>query len=521
MRPKALSPRPKRAVPALPSPLADDAYLADVEAVARIGSWRIDLATGAVTISPELRRILGWSPDAEFDAARIGEVVHPDDQAKVRKWLALSAAGTPPAAGSFFRVVGANGRLQTLFGRSALRPAGSASPDHVCGTIQDVTEQVANDSAMADVAPLYGDIFEHCAWGIFQTTAEGRYLAVNPALARIFGYDSPEELLSKVTDIGRQLYVDPERRDEFVRAMAENGVVRGFESQVYRRDGSIIWISVTCRELRASTGQLLYYEGTVDDVSERKRSEAELRAAKEAAEAADRAKTEFLATMSHELRTPLNAVIGFAEAIEKEILGPSGVPAYQTYAGDIRLSGQHLLALINDILDFVKAEHGSLQLQRHEVELSGLVTAVLRLLEPQAQSAGVTLASAVRDRLILRHGDERRLRQILINLLGNAIKFTRDGGRVDIDVSLGPDAQAAIVIRDTGIGMSEHDLARIGKPFYQADSSLARRREGTGLGLAICDRLVRLHGGTLTFTSEIGKGSTAAMLLPGAFPAAG
>src|SRR5579883_1999524 len=199
-------------------------------------------------------------------------------------------------------------------------------------------------------------------------------------------------------------------------------------------------ISATCRELRASTGQLLYYEGTVDDVSERKRSEAELRAAKEAAEAADRAKTEFLATMSHELRTPLNAVIGFAEAIEKEILGPSGVPAYQTYAGDIRLSGQHLLALINDILDFVKAEHGSLQLQRHEVELSGLVTAVLRLLEPQAQSAGVTLASAVRDRLILRHGDERRLRQILINLLGNAIKFTRDGGRVDIDVSLGPDA---------------------------------------------------------------------------------
>jgi PAS domain S-box-containing protein len=501
--------------------LPGDEHLADVEAVARMGSWRIDLATGVVTISPELRRILGWPPEAEFDAARIGEIVHPDDQAKVRKWLALSAAGTPPKGGHFFRVVGANGRLRTLFGRSALRPEGRAAPDHVCGTIQDVTEQVANESAMTDVAPLYGDIFEHCAWGIFQTTAEGRYLAANPALARIFGYDSPEELMSKVTDIGRQLYVDPQRRDEFVRAITENGVVRGFESEIYRRDGSTIWISVTCRELRASTGQLLYYEGTVDDVSERKRSEAELRAAKEAAEAADRAKTEFLATMSHELRTPLNAVIGFAEAIEKEILGPSGVPAYQTYAGDIRLSGQHLLALINDILDFVKAEHGSLQLQRQEVELSGLVTAVLRLLEPQAQSAGVILESAVHDRLIIRQGDERRLRQILINLLGNAIKFTRDGGRIDIDVSLGAEEQAVIVIRDTGIGMSEHELARIGKPFYQADSSLARRREGTGLGLAICDRLVRLHGGTLTFASEVGKGSTATMLLPGAFRAAG
>src|SRR5579883_3369665 len=236
MRSKALSPRPKRAAPASPSPLPGDEHLADVEAVARMGSWRIDLATGVVTISPELRRILGWPPEAEFDAGRIGEIVHPDDQAKVRKWLALSAAGTPPKGGRFFRVVGANGRLRTLFGRSALRPEGRAAPDHVCGTIQDVTEQVANESAMTDVAPLYGDIFEHCAWGIFQTTAEGRYLAANPALARIFGYDSPEELMSKVTDISRQLYVDPKRRDEFVRAITENGVVRGFESEIYQRD---------------------------------------------------------------------------------------------------------------------------------------------------------------------------------------------------------------------------------------------------------------------------------------------
>ena len=138
-------------------------------------------------------------------------------------------------------------------------------------------------------AHLYRDIFENCAWGVFQTTDDGRYLTANPALARIYGYASPAELLGRLTDIGGQLYVDPARRAAFVQAMMESGVVHGFESQVYRRDGSVIWITETCREVRTTTGRFLYYEGTVEDISERKRAEAALRRATAEAEAAKRA----------------------------------------------------------------------------------------------------------------------------------------------------------------------------------------------------------------------------------------
>jgi signal transduction histidine kinase len=297
--------------------------------------------------------------------------------------------------------------------------------------------------------------------------------------------------------------------------MRDNGVVEDFESAVYRRDGTVIWITETCREVRTSTGRLLYYEGTVEDITGRKRREEELRAAKVAAETANRAKTEFLATMSHELRTPLNAVMGFAELIHKESLGAVSVPAYRDYAGNIHASGQHLLAVINDILDFVKAESGSMALEIGTVDLSYLSASVIRLLKNQAKTAGVDLIDRMPDGAVPCQGDERRLRQVLINLAGNAIKFTPAGGSVTITGTRAADGQARLEVRDTGIGMSAKDLAHVGEPFYQADSKLDRKYEGTGLGLAICKRLVKLHGGSMTIDSAPGKGTVIAVLLPG------
>ena len=495
--------------------IRNEVHLVDAQAVAQLGSWEMDLSTGTTAMSAEMRRIFGWTAEDEPELGWISDMVHPDDRTKVEDWLARNAAMRPPARGCFFRVVRPDGTLRMFYGRSAFRAARNGALARVCGTVQDVTDQAANERAVSEAAHLYRDIFENCAWGIFQTTPDGRYLTANPALARIYGYDGPEQLLTRLTDIGGQLYADPGRRDEFVRIMRDNGVVEDFESAVYRRDGTVIWITETCREVRTSTGRLLYYEGTVEDITGRKRREEELRAAKVAAETANRAKTEFLATMSHELRTPLNAVMGFAELIHKESLGAVSVPAYRDYAGNIHASGQHLLAVINDILDFVKAESGSMALEIGTVDLSYLSGSVIRLLKNQARTAGVDLIDRMPDGAVPCQGDERRLRQVLINLVGNAIKFTPAGGSVTITGTRAADGQARLEVRDTGIGMSAKDLAHVGEPFYQADSKLDRKYDGTGLGLAICKRLVKLHGGSMTIDSAPGKGTVIAVLLPG------
>ena len=496
-----------------PAGARHEVHLLDAQAVAQLGSWELELSTGAMLVSAEMRRIFGWSAQEEPDLGRICDMAHPDDRKKVEEWLARNAAMRPPAQGCFFRVVKPDGTIRMLFGRSALRAARKGARTRICGTMQDVTEQAASERAVGEVAHLYRDIFEHCAWGIFQTTADGRYLTANPALARIYGYESPTQLLSRLTNIGGQLYVDSSRRDEFVRLMKDKGFVTGFESEVYRRDGATIWITETCREVRTSTGRLLYYEGTVEDITERKRREIELRAAKETAEIANRAKSEFLATMSHELRTPLNAVMGFAEIIRGEALGPLGAPAYRDYAGEIHNGGKRLLGVINDILDFVKADSGSIALARDTADLADFAAALVGQYAEAAATCGIELAVEVTGP-VPAWVDEGRLQQAAGKLLDNALKFTPRGGRVAVAAFLDETGEPIVAVRDTGIGMGPAALAQVGQPFYQADSRLDRRFEGAGLGLAICHRLARLHGGVLAVASEPGQGTVATIRLP-------
>ncbi len=216
--------------------------------------------------------------------------------------------------------------------------------------------------------------------------------------------------------------------------------------------------------------------------------------------------------MSHELRTPLNAIIGFSDILKREILGPIGEPKYREYVSDILSSGEHLLALISDILDFVKADSGSLQLQDDDVDMVSVARSVVRLLLPQSEATGVTL-SIVGDAELVVRGDERRLKQMLLNLAGNAVKFTPRGGTVAIETHRRDEA-AEIVVRDNGIGIAPIDLPHVMEPFKQVNGGLSRTQEGIGLGLAICERLVRLHGGTLSLASELGKGTVATVKLP-------
>jgi PAS domain S-box-containing protein len=398
----------------------------------------------------------------------------------------------------------------------------AVSFNRVAARLRQEWEQAREESARAREAEAalrqaeqkYRGIFENAIEGIFQTSPDGRYLSANPALARIYGYDSPEELARAFTDIAGQLYVDPGRRAEFVRLLEQNDTLAGFESQVYRKDGRVVWISEKARAVRDAAGALLYYEGSVEDITERKRAEEELRRARDAAEEANRAKSQFLAVMSHEIRTPMNAVIGMAGLLLDTSLGPD----QREYAAIIRDSGDALLAVINDILDFSKIEAGQMELDEQPFDVRDCVEGTLELLAPRAAQKRLELACSVDPAVPAAvTGDATRLRQVLVNLVGNAIKFT-DRGEVVVRVGSrrGADGRHELhfAVSDTGIGIPPERLDRLFRSFSQVDASTTRRYGGTGLGLAISKRLCELMGGSMGVESTPGKGSTFSFTVP-------
>ena len=232
------------------------------------------------------------------------------------------------------------------------------------------------------------------------------------------------------------------------------------------------------------------------------------------AEAANRAKSEFLAVMSHELRTPLNAILGFSELFKQQLMGPLGSPKYVEYATDIHSSGQHLLAIINDILDLAKAEAGKLDLFESTFDLNALLDKTLRMCAQKAQEGQIELAftGATGDHEV--YADERLIRQVALNLVSNAIKFTPPGGRVEVVAQTSHTHGVVLKIKDSGIGIPTSDLERVLRPFEQVESATARRHGGTGLGLPYSKKIIEIHGGSLTLTSQENVGTTVRVDLP-------
>ncbi|MCH8197089.1 MAG: hypothetical protein IH904_03305 [Proteobacteria bacterium] len=236
--------------------------------------------------------------------------------------------------------------------------------------------------------------------------------------------------------------------------------------------------------------------------------------ARDEARAADRAKSEFLAAMSHELRTPLNAIIGFSEIIKNETYGPVGSLKYREYTNDIHESGQHLLDLINDILDLSKIESGTDELLEDKIEIPQIIRSALKLVGPRAQQRGINIELELPDQLPALRADERKLKQILVNLLSNAVKFTDAGGEVTLRAWCRMDSGYVFQIADTGIGIAPEDIPKALSRFGQVDGDLDRKFEGTGLGLPLTKALVELHGGYLDLQSEVSVGTTVTVRFP-------
>lgn len=386
----------------------------------------------------------------------------------------------------------------------------------ILSVIEDITQRKSMEQALQLAEFSYRSIFENALDGIFQTAPDGRYLAVNPALARMYGYESPNEILTSQFN-AHDLYVLPSRRDEFTNILSTHSMVTNFESEIRRRDGTTLWITETARAVRDEQGKLLYYEGTVQNISDRKRTELALQAAKEAADAANKAKSEFLANMSHELRTPLNAVIGFTQIMLRDAHTSAEQRANLEI---IHRAGEHLLDLINDVLEMSKIEAGKTILLSESFDLWALLESLQSMLQLRAETKGlefnVEMAPYV-PRYI--NTDQRKLRQVLLNLLSNAIKFT-DKGKVELRVWTGgtcqvpserspqtaPTCTLFFQVTDTGTGIAESELSHLFEAFVQTESG-RQSNQGTGLGLPISRKFVQLMGGDITVQSRPQEGS--------------
>ncbi|MFQ5959385.1 MAG: PAS domain-containing sensor histidine kinase [Alphaproteobacteria bacterium] len=389
-----------------------------------------------------------------------------------------------------------------------------------CDELGDIVEALnnllhrvaeAHRSELRESEERFRTVVNHSPTKIHIKDLEGRYLLVNRQAEKLFGV-TDEEARGKTTyDIFGKEQADAfHAHDE---AVFRTGKAIEEEEEFLCEDGIHTFLTVKF-PIRDADGETVAIGAIGTDITERKRVEKELQAAKEQAELANRAKSEFLANMSHELRTPLNAIIGFSEIIRSHTFGPVGNPRYVEYAKDINESGRHLLDIINDILDLSKIEAGKAEPIEEDVDVNRVAESCLTLVMARAEAAGLRLERRIPADIPALRADERMLKQIVLNLLSNAVKFTQRGGRITL--SAAADAQAGFTIKvgDTGIGIAPEDIAKAMSPFDQVDGTLNRKYEGAGLGLPLTKALVEMHGGSLGLDSEPGVGTVATIRFP-------
>jgi signal transduction histidine kinase len=450
---------------------------------------------GGSYTSPGLRSgvpsIVSVNPLVRYPLVMDVAMPRSDAMAGWRRQAVYVAAGESIAAVAFimlFRIIGRQFRRQETQNAELQRTAEAAR---------------TNELRLRDFAEMASD------W-LWEQDAELRFVSITAGSPMIGPDDKPY--------VGKRRWemVDHDTDDERWRThKADLAARRPFRDFCYERigsDGKLHHNSINGNPVFDRDGRFTGYRGTGRDITQDIAAAAALRQAKEQAEAANGAKSEFLANMSHELRTPLHAIIGFAELIRDHPFDPKDARCAD-YARDIHASGRHLLDLINDVLDMSKIEMGHYTLNEENVDLQDVVRACANMLALRAMEGRVAVSRGEFACVHLR-ADRRALKQVMLNLLTNAVKFTPPGGRVRVGASLATDGGLVAVVADTGVGIGEAALPNLCEPFYQADASSSRSHGGTGLGLAICNKLVKLHGGSLRIESQRGLGTVVSVRFP-------
>lgn len=384
---------------------------------------------------------------------------------------------------------------------------------YILSAIRDITERKKNEETLRESQERFSSAFEYAAIGMALVSLDGGWMKVNRSICRLLGYDKEELAQMTFQDITHPDDLDLDL--SYVGKMIR-GEIRTYniEKRYFHKNGGLIWVLLSVSLVRSKDGEPMYFISQLENISEKKQAEHE-RIARQAAEEANKAKSLFLANMSHEIRTPLNSIIGFSDLLYASFEGGKA----KSQVDSIRRSGRHLLQIINDILDLSKIEAGRMEFQPEPVVFERLVNELEVMFRQRAAEKNISFFMELEQAIpAILWIDEIRIRQILFNLLGNAIKFTTEG---DVILSFNQVTEGKqllrliITVEDTGIGIPEDQLERIFEPFTQQEGQLEKRFGGTGLGLSITQRLVNMMEGSITVTSELGKGSTFRVEIPG------
>jgi PAS domain S-box-containing protein len=478
------------------------------------GMWDWDVRSDRLFHSPRYHEILGYQPGELPERYEAWEAaLHPDDREEAVRDFSRFMASEGQVYEGEYRLRAKSGDWVWIRERAKIVERDiDGRPLRVVGAQMDITARRRAEEQLRAQEERLRAALSASLTGTYRWDIATNRLQSDENMSRLIGL--PGHLASGSL---QHFYdrVHPDDREN-VLAATERCVREGSDFRMDYRivlsNGAVRWIAESGKLFVDAVGAPSYMTGACTDITDRKLAEEEVARSRDRAEAASRAKSEFLANMSHELRTPLNAIIGFSDAMLGGYAGDL-TPKQAEYATDINASGQHLLKIVNDVLDLSKIEAGKLDLSFESLQLTDTISVCVGLMQSRAEATGLQLVIDLPDSPTTVWADELRLRQILLNILSNAVKFTPAGGQVTVS-AVPTEDMVRITVADTGIGMKPTDVTVALEPFRQVDGSLARRYEGTGLGLPLVKSLTEMHGGTLEIETSLGKGTSVAVSLP-------